>query len=82
MGSTRDNVRPGVLRIARHLRAQLGSNPLAVASEYIPRPLDRRERADGAPMQYRTRRRNNVWRAGQVPEIHATVVEGDSRVSI
>jgi alkaline phosphatase D len=47
----------------------------------IPRPLERSDRDDGGPVLYRTRHRTALWRKGEVPQIHTTVVEGDPRLS-
>jgi alkaline phosphatase D len=48
----------------------------------IPRPLERRERADGGPLLYRTRHRANLWAKGEKPRLELQILEGDPRFSI
>jgi alkaline phosphatase D len=48
----------------------------------IPRPLERSERADGGPLNYRARHRALVWAKGEVPKLEGEILEGDPRFSI
>ena len=47
----------------------------------IPRPIERSERADGGPLQYRTRHRAGLWRKGETPRLELQILEGDPRFS-
>jgi alkaline phosphatase D len=48
----------------------------------IPRPLERSKDADGGPILYRARFRTPLWKTGELPTMHAEVVEGNPRFSI
>ncbi|KFN50133.1 alkaline phosphatase D family protein [Arenimonas composti] len=48
----------------------------------IPRPLTRAGTADGGPLRYRVRHEVALWRAGERPELHTTVLEGDPGLAI
>jgi hypothetical protein len=48
----------------------------------IPRPLERSERPDGGPLNYRARFRTNLWKKGQAPKLSMEIAEGDPRFSI
>jgi alkaline phosphatase D len=48
----------------------------------IPRPLERSERPDGGPLNYRVRFRTNLWKKGQAPKLSMEIAEGDPRFSI
>jgi alkaline phosphatase D len=74
--------------LAPHLRfLDLGGHGYAVVrldasameTEFvcIPRPLERTDRPDGAPLVYRVAHRARLWRAGEAPQLERTHVEGD-----
>ena len=48
----------------------------------IPRPLERSERADGGPLNYRVRTRAVLWEKGKPPKLEVQVLEGDPKFSI
>ncbi len=48
----------------------------------IPRPLERSDRLDGAPLAYRVKYRASLWRKGELPKLEGQVMEGDPRFSI
>jgi alkaline phosphatase D len=47
----------------------------------IPRPLERSERADGGPINYRVKHRAGLWARNEAPKLEAQIVEGDPRYS-
>ena len=48
----------------------------------IPRPVTRRDEADGGPLAYRVRHRAALWRKGETPKLEQMIVEGDPAMSI
>lgn len=48
----------------------------------IPRPVTRSDREDGGPLRYRVVHTAALWKAGERPELKASVVEGDVGLSI
>jgi len=48
----------------------------------IPRPLERSERADGGPLNYRVKFRTPLWRKNEKPSLKMEIVEGDPKFSI
>ena len=48
----------------------------------IPRPLERSDRSDGGPLNYRVRHSARPWRKGETPKLDLQVLEGDPRFSI
>ena len=48
----------------------------------IPRPLERSDRADGGPLNYRVRFRAALWRKDEKPSFKMEIIEGDPRFSI
>lgn len=48
----------------------------------IPRPVERSERPDGGPLNYRVRFRTAIWKSGERPKLQAQVVEGDPKFSV
>ena len=48
----------------------------------IPRPLERSDRADGGPLNYRVKYRTRLWTKGEAPKIEGEIVEGDPRFSV
>jgi alkaline phosphatase D len=48
----------------------------------IPRPIERSERPDGAPLRYRVVHRARRWASGQAPVLEQRVVEGNPVLSI
>ncbi|MEO8452827.1 MAG: hypothetical protein ABI647_23765 [Gemmatimonadota bacterium] len=48
----------------------------------IPRPLERSDRADGAPLVYRVTHRAAMWGRGQSPALTQRVVEGNPVFSL
>ena len=44
----------------------------------IPRPLERSERPDGGPLNYRVVHRTQLWNAGEAPKLEQEVLEGDA----
>lgn len=58
------------------------SNALETEFVCIPRPVERSERADGGPLNYRVRFRAGLWEKGKAPKLEGTVVEGDPKFSM
>ncbi|MCI0602124.1 alkaline phosphatase D family protein [bacterium] len=54
-----------------------GSSELKVEFVCIPRPLERAERPDGGPLQYRVAHHLKLWKHGETPRLQQTIVEGD-----
>jgi alkaline phosphatase D len=48
----------------------------------IPRPLERSDREDGGPLNYRVRFRSELWQKGETPKMNLHVLEGDPKFSI
>ena len=48
----------------------------------IPRPLERSDRDDGGPLNYRVKFRTELWEKGEVPKIEMRILEGDPRFSV
>jgi alkaline phosphatase D len=48
----------------------------------IPRPLERTDRADGGPLNYRVTHSARLWRKGEAPRLDVQVLEGDPKFSI
>jgi len=48
----------------------------------IPRPLERSERDDGGPLNYRVRVRSPLWEKGKPPRLDVQILEGDPKFSI
>jgi len=48
----------------------------------IPRPLERSERADGGPLNYRVKFHTPLWRRNEKPSLKMEILEGDPKFSI
>jgi alkaline phosphatase D len=48
----------------------------------IPRPLERSERPDGGPLNYRVRSHSKLWAKGEQPKLEISILEGDPKLSI
>jgi alkaline phosphatase D len=48
----------------------------------IPRPLERSDRDDGGPLNYRARFRATLWEKGKSPRIEVQILEGDPKFSV
>lgn len=48
----------------------------------IPRPLERSERPDGGPLNYRVKVRADLWKNGDTPRLEMQILEGDPKFSI
>jgi alkaline phosphatase D len=48
----------------------------------IPRPLERSERADGGPLNYRVRFRTPLWQKNEKPGLKMEILEGNPKFSI
>ena len=48
----------------------------------IPRPLERSERADGGPLNYRVKFHTPLWRRNERPSLKMEILEGDPKFSI
>jgi alkaline phosphatase D len=48
----------------------------------IPRPLERSDRKDGGPLNYRVRSRTVLWEKGETPRLDVQVLDGDPRFSL
>lgn len=48
----------------------------------IPRPLERSDRDDGGPLNYRVRFLTPLWERGRPPKLEVKVLEGDPKFSI
>lgn len=48
----------------------------------IPRPLERSDREDGGPLNYRARFRSLLWEKGKVPKLERQILEGDAKFSV
>jgi alkaline phosphatase D len=56
----------------------------AIETEFvcIPRPLERSDRKDGGPLNYRVRFRASFWEKGKSPKLGVQILEGDPKFSI
>lgn len=56
----------------------------AIETEFvcIPRPLERSDREDGGPLNYRVRCRSRVWGKNHPPKLELQILEGDPKFSI
>ncbi len=63
-----------VVRVAR--------DALEVEFVCIPRPLERSDRADGGPINYRVKYHARLWSNNEVPKLEGQTVEGDPQYSI
>jgi alkaline phosphatase D len=48
----------------------------------IPRPIERSERSDGGPINYRVKFRAPLWAAGATPKLEMQILEGDPKFSV
>lgn len=48
----------------------------------IPRPIERSPGVDGGPLRYRVRHQVPLWRAGESPTMHQSVLEGDAGLAV
>ena len=48
----------------------------------IPRPIERSERDDGGPLNYRVKCRAPLWKNGAAPKLEMQILEGDPRFSV
>jgi alkaline phosphatase D len=48
----------------------------------IPRPLERSDRADGGPLNYRVKFRTAIWRRNEKPSLKMEILEGNPKFSI
>jgi alkaline phosphatase D len=48
----------------------------------IEPPLERQERPDGGPLNYRARFQAPLWRKGEAPKLQTKIIEGDPRFSV
>ena len=58
------------------------SDQLSTEFVCIPRPLERSERPDGGPLNYRILHRARLWKAGEAPKLEQQILEGDPRYCI
>jgi alkaline phosphatase D len=47
----------------------------------IPRPIERAGTPDGGPLRYRVRNEVPLRRAGEPPQMHRSIVQGDAELS-
>jgi alkaline phosphatase D len=48
----------------------------------IPRPIERSERSDGGPLNYRVKFQTPMWAAGATPKLEMRILEGDPKFSV
>jgi alkaline phosphatase D len=48
----------------------------------IPRPLERSDREDGGPLNYRARFRATIWAKDESPKLEIRILEGDPKFSV
>src|SRR5215472_1854419 len=48
----------------------------------IPRPLERSDREDGGPLNYRVRSRAPIWGKDESPKLEVHILEGDPKFSV
>jgi alkaline phosphatase D len=67
-----------------HGYATVRCTPDVIETEFvcIPRPLERSERPDGGPLNYRVRFRSHLWRKNEKPNFKMEILEGDPKFSI
>jgi alkaline phosphatase D len=67
-----------------HGYAVVGVTGNALETEFvcIPRPIERSERADGGPVNYRVKYRARLWSKNESPKLEGETLEGDPRYSI
>jgi alkaline phosphatase D len=67
-----------------HGYATVRVSPTEIQSEFvcIPRPIERNERRDGGPINYRVRHRAKLWEPGEMPKLEQQIVEGDPKFSL
>jgi alkaline phosphatase D len=53
------------------------SDQLSTEFVCIPRPLERSERPDGGPLNYRVVHSTRLWKAGEAPKLEQEILEGD-----
>ena len=58
-----------------------GKTALDVEFVCIPRPVERSQSPDGGPLVYRVRHRAELWKAGEVPQLRRTLLEGTTPLS-
>ena len=56
----------------------------AIEAEFvcIPRPIERSQRPDGGPLNYRVKFRAPLWTAGKTPKLEMQILEGDPKMSL
>jgi alkaline phosphatase D len=56
----------------------------AIETEFvcIPRPIERSDRPDGGPLNYRVRLRAPLWPSGAAPKLEMRILEGDPKFSV
>jgi alkaline phosphatase D len=67
-----------------HGYAVVGVTSNALETEFvcIPRPIERSDRADGGPVNYRVKYRARLWSKNESPRLEGQILEGDPRYSI
>jgi alkaline phosphatase D len=67
-----------------HGYAVVRCTPDTLETEFvcIPRPLERSEREDGGPLNYRVRFRASLWRKNERPSYTMEILEGNPKFSI
>jgi alkaline phosphatase D len=67
-----------------HGYAVVRATASALEAEFvcIPRPLERSDREDGGPLNYRVKFRALLWERSQAPKLDMLVMEGDPKFSI
>lgn len=70
--------------MAGHGYASVRCTADTLESEFvcIPRPLERSERADGGPLNYRVKFHTPLWRGNEKPSLKMEILEGDPKFSI
>ncbi|HEY1038171.1 MAG TPA: alkaline phosphatase D family protein [Bacteroidia bacterium] len=58
------------------------SEELSTEFVCIPRPLERNEREDGGPLNYRVVHSTRLWKAGEAPKLEQKILEGDPQYCI
>ena len=48
----------------------------------IPRPLERSDREDGGPLNYRAKFRSTIWGKDESPKLEVRILEGDPKFSV
>jgi len=65
-----------------YAKVPLSADAMRTEFVCIPRPLERRPRADGGPIRYRVRHRTKLWKKGEKPILAQQVVEGNADLSV